>query len=98
MRITKIDAKNGLPTKGRLYWFCFEVRRIKRQKSEIMLKEAENENLKERVKEMNEFLEEKEIGIDRFDDDLVRKLIETIETNGDTILVEFRSGIKIEVK
>ena len=98
MRITKIDAKNGLPTKGGLYWFCFEVRRIKRRKSEIMLKEAKNENLKERLKEMNEFLEEKEIRIERFDDVLVRKLIESIEINGDTILVEFKSGIKIEVK
>lgn len=63
-----------------------------------MLKEAENENLKERLKEMKEFLEEKEIRIDRFDDVLVRKLIESIEINGYTILVEFKSGIKIEVK
>lgn len=52
-----------------------------------MLKEAENESLKERLKEMKEFLEEKEIRIDRFDDVLVRKIIESIEINGDTILV-----------
>lgn len=55
-----------------------------------MLKEAENEKLKERLKEMNEFLEEKEIRIDRFDDAPVRKLIEGTEINGDTILVKFK--------
>ena len=53
---------------------------------------------KERLKEMKKFLEEKESRIDRFDDVLVRKLIEEIEINGNTILVEFKSGIKIEVK
>ncbi|WP_390625501.1 SNF2-related protein [Helcococcus kunzii] len=53
---------------------------------------------KERLKEMKKFLEEKESRIDRFDDVLVRKLIEGIEINGNTILVEFKSGIKIEVK
>lgn len=47
---------------------------------------------------MKEFLEEKEIKIDRFDDILVRKLIEGIEINGNTLLVEFKSGIKIEVR
>ena len=53
---------------------------------------------KERLKEMKKFLEEKESRIDRFDDVLVRKLIEGIEINGNTLLVEFKSGIKIEVK
>ena len=77
---------------------ALRLEELRGEKSEIMLKEAENENLKERLKEMNEFLEEKEIRIDRFDDVLVRKLIESIEINGDTILVEFKSGIKIEVK
>lgn len=47
---------------------------------------------------LNQLNLEKEIRIDRFDDVLVRKLIESIEINGDTILVEFKSGIKIEVK
>lgn len=77
---------------------ALKLEELREEKNEIMLKEAENESLKERLKEMKEFLEEKEIRIDRFDDVLVRKLIESIEINGDTILVEFKSGIKIEVK
>lgn len=47
---------------------------------------------------LNQVNLEKEIRIERFDDVLVRKLIESIEINGDTILVEFKSVIKIEVK
>ena len=77
---------------------ALKLEELRDDKSEIMLKEAENENLKERLKVMKEFLEEKEIRIDRFDDVLVRKLIEGIEVNGNIILVEFKSGIKIEVK
>ena len=77
---------------------ALKLEELRKEKNEIMLKAAENESLKERLKEMKEFLEEKEIRIDRFDDVLVRKLIEGIEVNGNTILVEFKSGIKIEVK
>lgn len=77
---------------------ALKLEELREEKNEIMLKKAENEGLKERLKEMKEFLEEKEIRIDRFDDVLVRKLIEGIEINGNTIIVEFKSGIKIEVK
>ena len=77
---------------------ALRLEELREEKNEIMLKESENENLKERLKEMKEFLEEKEIRTERFDDVLVRKLIEGIEINGDTILVEFKSGIKVEVK
>lgn len=77
---------------------ALKIEELREEKNEIILKAAENESLKERLKEMKEFLEEKEIRIDRFDDVLVRKLIEGIEINGNTILVEFKSGIKIEVK
>ena len=54
---------------------------MREEKNKVMLKEAENESMKERLKEMKEFLEEKEIRIDRFDDVLVRKIIEGIEIN-----------------
>ncbi|MBW9213091.1 MULTISPECIES: hypothetical protein [Terrabacteria group] len=47
---------------------------------------------------MDEILEEKEIRIDRFEDVLVRKLIESIEINEETLQVEFKSGIEIKVK
>lgn len=77
---------------------ALKLEELREEKNEIMLKEAENESLKERLKEMKEFLEDKEISIDRFDDVLVRKLIEGIEINEDSILVEFKSGIKIKVK
>ncbi|MGF0039490.1 hypothetical protein ACQRBF_01800 [Peptoniphilaceae bacterium SGI.131] len=75
-----------------------KLEELREEKNEIMLKEAESENLKERLKEMKEFLEEKEVKIDRFDDLLVRKLIEGIEVNRNTLIAEFKSGIKIEVK
>lgn len=38
------------------------------------------------------------IRAESLEDLLVRKLIEGIEINGDSILIEFKSGIKIEVK
>ncbi|QZO76345.1 recombinase family protein [Helcococcus kunzii] len=77
---------------------ALRLEELREEKNEIMLKAAKRETLKERLKEMKEFLEEKEIRIERFDDVLVRKLTESIEINGDTVLVEFKSGIKIEVK
>ena len=65
---------------------------------EELLNVAEEKNEQSRLKESEEFLENQELEVDSYDEDLVRKLIESIEINGDTILVEFKSGIKIEVK
>ena len=68
------------------------------KKEKILLNVAEEKNEQSRLKESEEFLENQELEVDSYDEDLVRKLIESIEINGDTILVEFKSGIKIEVK
>ena len=75
-----------------------KVEELRNEKEKILLNVAEEKNEQSRLKESEEFLENQELEVDSYDEDLVRKLIESIEINGDTILVEFKSGIKIEVK
>ena len=75
-----------------------KVEELRNEKEKILLNVAEEKNEQSRLKESEEFLENQELEVDSYDEDLVRKLIESIEINGDTILVEFKSGIKVEVK
>ncbi len=60
--------------------------------------DANKESLRQKVKELEEFLTEREGQVTEYDDALVRKLIERITVHDEHFMVEFKSGIEIEVK
>ena len=58
---------------------------------------AEEKNEQSRLKELEEFLENQELEVDSYDEDLVRKLIEKIVVYEGKLKVIFKSGIEIYI-
>ncbi len=51
-----------------------------------------------RIKELQNFITGQETGITEFDEALVKKLIEKITVFADHFIVEFKSGITIDIE
>ena len=75
-----------------------EVVGLREEKYWLQLEDANKESLRQKVKELEEFLTECEGQVTEYDDALVRKLIERITVHDEHFVVEFKSGIEIEVK
>ena len=58
---------------------------------------AEDKNEQSRLIELEEFLENQELEIESYDEDLVRKLIEKIVVYEEKLKVIFKSGIEIDI-
>ena len=58
----------------------------------------EEKNIQSRLIELEEFLENQELEIERYDEDLVRKLIEKIIVYDESIKVIFKSGLEVEIE
>ena len=58
---------------------------------------AEEKNEQSRLKELEEFLENQELKVDSYDEDLVRKLIEKIVVYDEILKVIFKSEIEIDI-
>ena len=58
----------------------------------------EEKNVQSRLIELEEFLENQELEIERYDEDLVRKLIEKIIVYDESIKVIFKSGLEVEIE
>lgn len=58
---------------------------------------ADEKNEQSRLIELEEFLENQELKIERYDEDLVRKLIEKIVVYEEKLKVIFKSGIEIDI-
>ena len=59
---------------------------------------VEEKNVQSRLIELEEFLENQELEIERYDEDLVRKLIEKIIVYDESIKVIFKSGLEVEIE
>ena len=62
------------------------------------MESAEQEGLKQRIKEMREFLEQQSTEITEYDELLVRRLIEKVTVYDERFEVEFKSGAKVDVE
>ena len=61
----------------------------------IALNVAEEKNEQSRVKELEEFLDNQELEIESYDEELVRKLVDKIVVYEEMLKVIFKSGIEI---
>lgn len=59
---------------------------------------AEREGLKQRFKEMREFLEQQYTEVTEYDELLVRRLIEKVTVYDEWFEVEFKSGARVDVE
>ena len=73
------------------------VEELRNEKEKILLDMAEEKNEQSRLMEIEEFLENQELEIERYDEDLVRKLMEKTVIYDKRLKVMFKSGIEIDI-
>ena len=73
------------------------VEDLRNEKENILLEMGEEKNEQSRLKELEEFLEDQEFEMERYDEDLVRKLIEKIIVYDANLKVVFKSGLKVQI-
>ena len=70
----------------------------KMQEVNALVESAEREGLKQRIREMREFLEQQSTEVTEYDELLVRRLIEKVTVYDERFEVEFKSGAKVDVE
>ena len=73
------------------------VEELRNEKEKILLNMAEEKNEQSRLIELEEFLDNQELEIERYDEDLVRKLIKKIIVYEEMFKVIFKSGLEVEI-
>lgn len=63
-----------------------------------MVENAEREGLKQRIAEMQEFLEEQTEQIEEYNGSLVRRMVEKVTVYEEKFSVEFKSGTSVDVE
>ena len=74
-----------------------EIDRLRELKQNALVESAEREGLKQRIREMREFLEQQATEVTEYDELLVRRLIEKVTVYDERFEVEFKSGTKVDV-
>ena len=74
-----------------------EIDRLRELKQNALVESAEREGLKQRIREMREFLERQCTEVTEYDELLVRRLIEKVTVYDERFEVEFKSGAKVDV-
>ncbi len=59
---------------------------------------AKQQELQERLEDLDNFLDEQTKAITEYSEELVRRLIEKITVYDEKLVVEFKSGLQIEVE
>ena len=74
-----------------------EIDRLRELKQNALVESAEREGLKQRIREMREFLEQQSTEVTEYDELLVRRLIEKVTVYDEKITVRFKSDVEIEI-
>jgi len=82
------------------FWYnlAAEIHRLRSIKQETQEHNAQRQTKRQRISEMTEFMTMQSDIITEYDDKLTRQLIEKITVFEGKILVEFKSGVDIEVE
>jgi len=75
-----------------------EIYLLREERHRILTEEAGKKGSKQRLEELEQFLNEQSCELEEYDEQLVRKLIEKITVYDDRIDIEFKSGISIDVE
>ena len=74
------------------------VEELRNEKEKILLNMAEEKNEQSRLMELEEFLDNQELEIENYEEELVRKLIEKIVVYEEKLKVIFKSGLEVEIE
>jgi ATP-dependent Lon protease len=74
-----------------------EIRRLRDEKQALQNEQALRQDLKTRIDEMMRFLNDLPCELTEYEEEYVRTLLEKITVYDDYIIVEFKSGIEIQI-
>lgn len=74
-----------------------EIKRLREEKQAIQAEEASHQDRRTRIDEMITFLEDLTCELTEYDEQYVRKLLEKITVHDNHFIVEFKSGIEIQI-
>lgn len=73
------------------------VEELRNEKEKILIEMAEEKNEQSRLMELEEFLDNQELEIESYDEELVRKLVDKIVVYDERLKVIFKSGLEIDI-
>ncbi len=74
-----------------------EIRRLRDEKQALQNEQASRQDLRTRLDEMMRFLNDLPCELTEYEEDYVRTLLEKITVYDDYFIVEFKSGIEIQI-
>ena len=75
-----------------------EIYRLRDQKQKLQVENANREEMRKRMDDMSAFLKEQPTKIIKYDEQLVRRLIDKITIYKDKFIVKFKSGVTVNVE
>lgn len=75
-----------------------EIYRLRELKQESLVENAEREGIRQRLKEMTDFLKGQSVELQDYDEQLIRRLVEKITVFDDKLTIEFKSSVEIDVE
>lgn len=74
------------------------IKQLRRKQQELLIAKSEHEGVKDRIDEMRAFLQQQTTRIDKYDEQLVIKLINKITVYDDKFVFEFKSGMILNLR
>ena len=90
--LKKANAKQGFDD------LADEIEDLRTDKEALLLEDANRQGVKQRLDELEAFLEKQQEPVTDYDEGLVRRLIERITVYDDRLVFEFKSGLETEVQ
>jgi len=75
-----------------------EIYRLREEKQKLQLESAERDEVKKRISDMSTFLQEQPTTLTEYDESLIRRLIEKVTVFEDKFIVEFKSGVAVDIE
>jgi site-specific DNA recombinase len=75
-----------------------EIHHLRDQKQKLLLESANRDELKKRIADMSTFLKKQSTALTKYDEQLIRRLIENVIIYEDKFTVEFKSGLTVDVE
>lgn len=75
-----------------------EIYRLRDEKQNLIVEDADREGIRQRVQEMMKFLKEQPSEVMEYNEQLVRRLIEKITVFDDKFVVEFKAGVEVAIE
>lgn len=75
-----------------------EIHKLREQRQDVLIQDAERDGRRQRIEEMRAFLKEQANEPLGYDEQLVRRLVEKITVYDNKMTVEFKSGLEIDVE